>query len=127
MEIGCGAGNTMFPLLNESKNPKLFVYACDFSSTAVKVVQTHKLYDEKRGKAFVWDLASDDIPPEVEPESMDVLVLIFVFSALHPDKWDQAVNNLYKVTISSLVRRRTLNWKTTDKKLTWTNNHFYVQ
>ncbi|KAG9065311.1 hypothetical protein KI688_002635 [Linnemannia hyalina] len=97
MEIGCGAGNTMFPLLNESKNPKLFVYACDFSSTAVKVVQTHKLYDEKRGKAFVWDLASDDIPPEVEPESMDVLVLIFVFSALHPEKWDQAVKNLYKL------------------------------
>ncbi|KAG0378856.1 hypothetical protein BGX24_002572 [Mortierella sp. AD032] len=97
MEIGCGAGNTMFPLLNESKNPKLFVYACDFSSTAVKVVQTHRLYDEKRGKAFVWDLASDDIPPEVEPESMDVLVLIFVFSALHPDKWDQAIKNLYKL------------------------------
>lgn len=101
----------MFPLLNESKNPKLFVYACDFSSTAVKVVQTHKLYDEKRGKAFVWDLASDDIPPEVEPESMDVLVLIFVFSALHPDKWDQAVKNLYKVTISSLVCRSTVKEK----------------
>ncbi|KAF9926121.1 hypothetical protein FBU30_004265 [Linnemannia zychae] len=97
MEIGCGAGNTMFPLLNESKNPKLFVYACDFSSTAVKVVQSNRLYDEKRGKAFVWDLASDDIPPEVEPESMDVLVLIFVFSALHPDKWNQAIDNLYKL------------------------------
>ncbi|KAF9991183.1 hypothetical protein BGZ75_002810 [Mortierella antarctica] len=97
MEIGCGAGNTMFPMLIESKNPKLFVYACDFSSTAVGVVKGNRAYDETRGKAFVWDLASDDIPPEVEPESMDVLVLIFVLSALHPDKWEQAMNNLYKL------------------------------
>ncbi|KAG0057289.1 hypothetical protein BGZ83_000079 [Gryganskiella cystojenkinii] len=97
MEIGCGAGNTMFPLLRESKNEKLFVYACDFSSTAVEVVKSNPAYDEKRGKAFVWDLAGDNIPPEVEPESMDVLVLIFVLSALHPDKWDQAMNNLYKL------------------------------
>ncbi|CAO3563243.1 unnamed protein product [Mortierella alpina] len=97
MEIGCGAGNTMFPLLIESKNPKLFVYACDFSSTAVEVVKNNPEYDPARGKAFVWDLAADDIPPEVEPESMDVLVLIFVLSALHPDRWEQAMNNLYKL------------------------------
>ncbi|KAG0084305.1 hypothetical protein BGZ92_009992 [Podila epicladia] len=73
MEIGCGAGNTMFPMLLESKNPKLFVYACDFSKTAVEVVKHNRAYDPTRGKAFVWDLASDDIPPEVEPESMDLL------------------------------------------------------
>ncbi|KAG0246928.1 S-adenosyl-L-methionine-dependent methyltransferase [Mortierella sp. GBAus27b] len=97
MEIGCGAGNTMFPLLIESKNPNLFVYACDFSSTAVEVVKSNPEYDPNRGKAFVWDLAGDDLPPEVEPESMDVLVLIFVLSALHPDRWDQAMSNLYKL------------------------------
>ncbi|KAG0325080.1 hypothetical protein BG004_003303 [Podila humilis] len=97
MEIGCGAGNTMFPLLLESKNPKLFVYSCDFSKTAVEVVKNNPAYDPSRGKAFVWDLTSDDIPPEVEPESMDVLVLIFVLSALHPDKWDQAMSNLFKL------------------------------
>lgn len=42
MEIGCGAGNTMFPMLLESKNPKLFVYASDFSKTAVEVVKVKK-------------------------------------------------------------------------------------
>ncbi|KAG0244045.1 hypothetical protein BGW41_000473 [Actinomortierella wolfii] len=97
LEIGCGAGNTMFPLLMESKNPKLFVYGCDFSKTAVEVVKSNPEYDPSRAKAFVWDLGSDDIPPEVEPESMDVLVLIFVLSALHPDRWENAMNNLNKL------------------------------
>ncbi|KAG0307727.1 hypothetical protein BGZ98_010007 [Dissophora globulifera] len=97
MEIGCGAGNTLFPMIQESKNPELFVYGCDFSSTAVEVVKGNPNYDESKCKAFVWDLASDDIPPEVEPESMDVIVLIFVLSALHPDRWDQAMSNLYKL------------------------------
>ncbi|KAF9975712.1 hypothetical protein BGZ73_000563 [Actinomortierella ambigua] len=97
LEIGCGAGNTMFPLLMESKNPKLFVYGCDFSKTAVEVVKSNPEYDPTRAKAFVWDLGSDDIPPEVEPESMDVLVLIFVLSALHPDRWENAMNNLSKL------------------------------
>ncbi|KAG0255161.1 hypothetical protein DFQ27_006392 [Actinomortierella ambigua] len=97
LEIGCGAGNTMFPMLMESKNPKLFVYGCDFSKTAVEVVKSNPEYDPSRAKAFVWDLGSDDIPPEVEPESMDVLVLIFVLSALHPDRWENAMNNLSKL------------------------------
>ncbi|KAI1304066.1 hypothetical protein EDD11_005240 [Mortierella claussenii] len=97
MEIGCGAGNTMFPMLMESNNPELFVYGCDFSSTAVDVVRANPEYDEKRCNAFVWDLGADDIPPEVEPGSMDVLVLIFVLSALHPDKWENAMNNLFKL------------------------------
>ncbi|KAJ1885233.1 hypothetical protein LPJ81_006944, partial [Coemansia sp. IMI 209127] len=39
MEVGCGAGNTVFPLLNDIYDPRLFVYACDYSKTAVDVVK----------------------------------------------------------------------------------------
>lgn len=101
LEVGCGAGNTLFPLLEQSKNPDLFVYATDFSSTAVQVVQSNPLYDTTRSCAFVWDLASPELPEQVEPGSLDVLVLIFVLSALAPEQWDQAMINIHKV--SSIV------------------------
>ena len=37
VEAGCGAGNTIFPLLEESTN--LFVWACDHSPRAVELVK----------------------------------------------------------------------------------------
>lgn len=96
-EIGCGAGNTMYPLLANNDNPDLFVYAADYSKTAVDVVLGNRFYDKERSKAFVWDLASDEIPKEIEESSIDAIVLIFVFSALSPNQWKQAVNNIYRM------------------------------
>ena len=37
LEVGCGVGNFMFPLLAEVKNT--FFYACDFSPRAVQFVK----------------------------------------------------------------------------------------
>lgn len=37
LEVGCGVGNTLFPLLEENK--ALFVHACDFSTCAVEFVK----------------------------------------------------------------------------------------
>ncbi|KAL4214280.1 methyltransferase [Rhizopus microsporus] len=96
-EIGCGAGNTMYPLLEQSENPDLFVYAADYSKTAIDVVQGNRHYDTSRSLAFVWDLASDEIPKEIEPESIDIIVLIFVLSALSPSQWAQAIKNIHKM------------------------------
>lgn len=97
-EIGCGAGNTMFPLLQQSENPDLFVYAADYSRTAVDVVKSNPEYNTERSCAFVWDLASKDIPEEIEENSLDMIVLIFVLSALAPEQWDQAIHNIYRVS-----------------------------
>ncbi|KAG1372353.1 hypothetical protein G6F61_011131 [Rhizopus arrhizus] len=96
-EIGCGAGNTMFPLLDQCENPELFVYAADYSKTAVEVVQSNRNYDTSRSLAFVWDLSSSDIPSEIEPESLDIIVLVFVLSALAPEQWEQAIKNIHKM------------------------------
>jgi SAM-dependent methyltransferase len=36
LEVGCGVGNFMFPLLNETKD--LYFYACDFSPRAIQFI-----------------------------------------------------------------------------------------
>lgn len=45
----------------------------------------------------VWDLSSASLPDGLEPGTADIVVLVFVFSALHPDEWPQAISNIYKV------------------------------
>jgi len=100
-EIGCGAGNSVFPLLSSNKNPNLTLRAYDYSSHAVKLVQTNPLYTAPpMGKIYsaVWDLSSPDtLPPGVEPESVDIAILVFVMSALHPDEWGKAMANIHKM------------------------------
>ena len=48
-------------------------------------------------QADVWDVASDDLPPGLGPESVDVVVMIFIFSALSPTQWQKAVSNIHRV------------------------------
>ena len=48
--------------------------------------------------ASVWDLTSDSLPEGVAPGSVDIVVLVFVLSALHPQEWAKAVANVYKVS-----------------------------
>ncbi|KDN47127.1 hypothetical protein RSAG8_03904, partial [Rhizoctonia solani AG-8 WAC10335] len=100
VEIGCGAGNTVFPLLESNQNPKLNIIGCDYSSKAVEVVKAHPLYAANHigtVSAHVWDLASPILPPGVDSGTVDIVVMVFVLSALHPKEWSQAVTNVYRM------------------------------
>ncbi|KAK7911008.1 hypothetical protein PG985_013489 [Apiospora marii] len=97
LEVGAGAGNTAFPILANNKNPKLKVHACDFSKKAVEVMRGHEEYNTERMQADVWDVASDELPPGLGEGSVDVVVMIFIFSALSPLQWKKAVQNIHRV------------------------------
>ncbi|KAI0397272.1 methyltransferase [Xylariaceae sp. FL0594] len=97
LEVGAGAGNTAFPILANNKNPKLKVHACDFSKKAVEVMRSHAEYNPELMQADVWDLASEELPPGVEENTVDVVLMVFVFSALSPRQWNQAVHNIHRV------------------------------
>ncbi|KAF2657373.1 methyltransferase [Lophiostoma macrostomum CBS 122681] len=103
LEVGAGAGNSAFPILQKNRNEGLRLHACDFSKKAVELIRGHELYDEKFIRADVWDVAASEdsenggLPPGIEEGSVDVVLMIFIFSALNPKQWNQAVRNIWRV------------------------------
>ncbi|KJA23508.1 hypothetical protein HYPSUDRAFT_66195 [Hypholoma sublateritium FD-334 SS-4] len=101
VEVGCGAGNSVFPLLSSNLNPDLSLHAYDYAAHAVKLVQHDPLYlNPPVGTihAAVWDVTSDDgLPSNLVLESADLVIMVFVMSALHPDEWGRAVANVHKI------------------------------
>ncbi|KAJ8290834.1 hypothetical protein GJAV_G00018130 [Gymnothorax javanicus] len=95
LEAGCGVGNCIFPLLAEDSN--IFVYACDFSPRAVDFVKQNPLFCSERCKVFQCDLTSEDLQVNIPVESVDVVTLIFVLSAIHPNKMHLSLENIYRV------------------------------
>ena len=97
LEVGAGAGNTAFPIIAGNENQDLMLYACDYSKKAVELIQMNDAYDERRIMAEVWDIASDALPTVTREGSIDIVLLIFVFSALSPSEWDAAVQNIWRL------------------------------
>ncbi|KAI4138389.1 MAG: hypothetical protein L6R39_006813 [Caloplaca ligustica] len=97
LEIGAGAGNTCFPILRDNENKDLAIYACDFSPKAINLIRASPEYDANYVRAEVWDVASPDLPPGLGRDTVDVVLMVFIFSALHPTQWRQAVRNIWKM------------------------------
>jgi hypothetical protein len=81
----CGAA---FPVLD--LDPLAFVYACDFSVTAIALVKAHANYDAKRMCAFVADIAAAAALERFVPRrSVDACTMVFVLSAIAPERMPQ--------------------------------------
>ncbi|KAG7300931.1 hypothetical protein JYU34_015281 [Plutella xylostella] len=95
LELGCGVGNMVFPLVQEGFT-NFYFYACDFSPRAVEFVKANKLYDESRMRAFCADVTSEDLFEHVEENSVDLASLIFVLSAIQPAAWPLAARTAFR-------------------------------
>jgi tRNAThr (cytosine32-N3)-methyltransferase len=54
-------------------------------------------YDPQYIQADVWDAAGTELPPGLSEGSVDVVLMIFIFSALSPLQWKQAVSNVARL------------------------------
>ncbi|XP_020969124.1 methyltransferase-like protein 6 isoform X4 [Arachis ipaensis] len=94
-KVGCGAENTIFPVI--ASYPDAFVYACDFSPRAIELVKTHEDFKESCVRAFVSDLTVDDLCKEILPSSVDIVTMIFMLSAVSPEKMPLVLQNVRKI------------------------------
>ncbi|XP_058121358.1 tRNA N(3)-methylcytidine methyltransferase METTL6 [Anopheles ziemanni] len=96
LEVGCGVGNLIFPLI-EDGHRDYFIYACDLSPRAVDLVRQHNLYDEQYMKAFPCDITTEEVFTTLPAGSLDIVTLIFVLSAIHPEKFRSVAGNIYRL------------------------------
>ncbi|KAF8422923.1 S-adenosyl-L-methionine-dependent methyltransferase [Tirmania nivea] len=101
LEVGAGAGNTLFPVLKQNQSEGFHITAADFSAVSVSLIQSQPAFVANHPKhvdAKVWDLADPDLAHlPCTPNSLDIIILIFVFSALAPWQWKTAVRNVERM------------------------------
>ncbi|XP_012237639.1 tRNA N(3)-methylcytidine methyltransferase METTL6 isoform X2 [Bombus impatiens] len=81
LEVGCGVGNFIYPLIEDGLKFKIF--ACDLSPRAVELAKKHILYNPKNIKIFQTDITTENCFCEVD-YSVNIVTLIFVLSAINP-------------------------------------------
>ncbi|XP_003487297.1 tRNA N(3)-methylcytidine methyltransferase METTL6 isoform X1 [Bombus impatiens] len=94
LEVGCGVGNFIYPLIEDGLKFKIF--ACDLSPRAVELAKKHILYNPKNIKIFQTDITTENCFCEVD-YSVNIVTLIFVLSAINPTNFRTVVKNLYNV------------------------------
>ncbi|XP_055006212.1 mRNA N(3)-methylcytidine methyltransferase METTL8 isoform X2 [Boleophthalmus pectinirostris] len=94
LEVGCGVGNSVFPILNTIKGTDAFVYCCDFSSHAIELMKAHPDYDASMCHSFVHDICDEEVPFPFPSQSLDVILAVFVLSSIHPERMQGVVNRL---------------------------------
>ncbi len=90
LEVGCGVGNAVLPLLD--LNPLLHVTAIDFAKSAIEILQKHPAVATGRLAASARCIVKDELP--VASESMDLVLCMFVLSAIGPEHQLQALRKI---------------------------------
>ncbi|CAG0913370.1 unnamed protein product [Notodromas monacha] len=96
LEVGCGVGDTIFPILENDPDLNLFVYGCDFAESAIEIVKSHPGYKENSNRchAFVADVTDPDATFPFPKGSLDYILCIFVLSAIDPEILPNVISRL---------------------------------
>ena len=108
------AGSTTYPILEALDD--VFMYCCDFSSEAIRTFNSNSYFPAGRFDAFVWDITESN--DHISPLSLDIILCIYVLSAISPDKHQSAFSNLisklkpggfFSIPVSQVIVYRSFN------------------
>ncbi len=60
------------------------------------------MYNEDRCKAFQCDLTKNPLTDNIQSPMVDIVTMIFVLSAIHPEKMPEAIQNIFSVSLITL-------------------------
>ena len=64
------------------------------------MLQENPCYDPSHCTVFHCDIVHDDLTKQVPDRVVDVATMIFVLSAIHPDKMETALKKIHRVILS---------------------------
>lgn len=104
LEIGCGVGNFIFPLLD--MNRTLQAWVCDFSENAISLVVNRKIKSGiDRCFPFITDITKRGcFEDNIRGSNLDIVTCFFVLSAIPPEYLAIAIENMYNVMTSGKTR-----------------------
>lgn len=111
LEIGCGCGDFILPLIEDTQDSanctdrtrptNLFIYCCDISNQAIELLKSNPAYKRNNPtkiEAFVADITKpEEVFSPMDGRLMDIVSIVFVLSAIDPDRMQMAVANINKV------------------------------
>lgn len=98
VEIGCGVGNALLPLLEDLESPWKVIHGLDISGEAVDILKKDSRFiefnkqDDRSVYGHVCDI-STSLPPSCF-QIADVATLLFCLSAIDPLAMQQAANHV---------------------------------
>jgi len=96
LELGCGVGNSVFPLLRANLNMR--VVAVDCSPTAIAAVRANPEFDARRLRTHVVDASAPrSMVSCVDDASVDAVTAVFFFSALTANGLRNAAEEIRRV------------------------------
>ncbi|XKL68650.1 hypothetical protein PGB90_006419 [Kerria lacca] len=96
LEVGCGVGNSVFPILQRNPDPNIHVYCCDFSETAIHILKNDIAYESNRCTAFTYDLTEDTKSLPLQLNSIDIILMVYVLSSIPPNKMKSVLSKLFQ-------------------------------
>lgn len=95
LEVGCGHGSSIFPLLQHLAPATKYI-ATDFSSHALNILTSHKLYDNSLICVRQWDITT---PFYTSDYVADAVLCVFVLSAIDPINHIISIKNLSDILL----------------------------